>query len=69
MFRFRRAPHLKLGIWVAVVLLIICGTGLFMRPPLIILLTGDVSATWYPGSLGDNPWHETIRNALDLEVE
>jgi hypothetical protein len=63
-FRFFFNTHLKLGIWVAVVLLIIGGTGLFMRPPLIILLTGDVSATWYPGSLGDNPWHETIRNAL-----
>jgi len=46
-------------------LLVIAGTGLFMRPPLLAaLVDGAISAAWYPGPFPDNPWHEKIHNAL-----
>jgi len=57
--------HLKLGIWVAAVLLIIGGTGFFMRPPLLgVIANGSVPAAAYPGLLSANPWHDRIQNAL-----
>ena len=57
--------HLKLGIWVAAVLLIIGGTGFFMRPPLLgVIAQGSVPAAAYPGFLSANPWHDRIQNAL-----
>jgi hypothetical protein len=65
MFRLIVRYHIKLGIWVAVILLIIAGTGLFMRPPLIVAIAeGDIPAEYYPGILPDNPWEEKIHNAL-----
>ena len=62
--------HFKLGIWVAFIMLIIAGTGLFKRPPMLALLaSGSISRTWYPGSLPSNPWDEKIHNALYDAVE
>jgi hypothetical protein len=62
--------HLKFGIWIAAVLLIIGGTGLFMRPPLLAaLVNGEIPADYYPGFLPDNPWLEKIQNALYDAVE
>ena len=57
--------HLKLGIWSAFILLIIAGTGLFMRPPLLVALVGEhFPMKYYPGIRHDNPWHDKIRNAM-----
>lgn len=64
LFRFIHKYHLKLGIWVAAILLLIGGTGLFMRPPLLAVLMGDVPRAWYPGPLSENVWEEKIQNAL-----
>jgi uncharacterized iron-regulated membrane protein len=64
LFRFIHRYHLKLGVWSAAVLLVIGLTGFFMRPPMLMLLAGDVSAGWYPGPLDPNPWHRKINNAL-----
>jgi hypothetical protein len=62
--------HLKIGIWIAVILSIIGVTGLFMRPPMLALLAdGFISRTWYPGLLPPNPWDEKIHNALCDTVE
>ena len=52
MFRY----HLQLGIWIAAVLLIIGGTGLFMRPPLLAAIAGgSIPRAAYPGFLSPNP--------------
>jgi len=65
LFKWFLKYHLKLGIWTAVILLIIGGTGMFMRPPLLVALAnGSIPAGWYPGPLPDNPWDEKIQNAL-----
>jgi len=68
MYRFCFKYHLKWGIWFAAPLLIIGGTGLFMRPPLLIILADQVvSRSLYPGPLSPNPWHKKIKNAVYLE--
>lgn len=69
LFRFIHNYHLKLGIWAALILLIMAGTGLFMRPPLLALLMGDMPAKYYPGKLDKNPWQGKIHNALYDHVE
>ncbi len=57
--------HIKIGIYVAVFFLILGGTGLFMRPPLLVALVDhDIPARYYPGFLSSNPWKEKILNAL-----
>ena len=57
--------HLKLGIWLAVLLLAIGGTGFFMRPPMIALLAfGRLPAELYPAPLPKNAWHDRFRNAV-----
>lgn len=68
LFRFIHKYHLKLGIWVAAILLLIGGTGLFMRPPLLAVLMGDVPRGWYPGPLPENAWESKIQNALHDSV-
>lgn len=64
LFRFLHKYHLKLGIWSAGFLLVFGLTGFFMRPPMLMLLAGDVPAAWYPGRLPANPWADKIHNAL-----
>ena len=64
LFRFIHKYHLKLGIWSAGFLLLFGLTGFFMRPPMLMLLAGDVPAAWYPGPLPANPWQQKIKNAL-----
>jgi len=69
-FKFLFKYHLKIGIWIAVILLVIGGTGLFMRPPLLVALAGrSIPAGAYPGFLENNPWLEKIQNALYDAVE
>lgn len=60
--------HLKLGIWVAVILLLIGITAFFMRPPfLAVIARGDIDASFYPGKFPDNPWDKKIHSALHLK--
>lgn len=69
-FRFFHKYHVKLGIWLALILLIIGGTGFFMRPPLLaIIANGSVPASMYPGILPENQWHKKVQNALYDPVE
>ncbi len=63
-FLFLLRYHLHLGIWSALLLLIIGATGLFMRPPFIAAIAEkSMPAKYYPGMLPDNPWYQKIRNA------
>ncbi|KAA3609315.1 MAG: PepSY domain-containing protein [Calditrichaeota bacterium] len=65
LFKYMLKYHLKIGIWVAVFMLIIGGTGLFMRPPLLAVLAGSsIPKSYYPGFLPDNPWDHKIHNAV-----
>ncbi len=63
-FRFFHIKHLKWGILSAFIILVMAGTGLFMRPPLIIALTGSIPSKYYPGFLPDNPWNHKIINVM-----
>jgi len=57
--------HLKIGIWVAFVLLIIGITAFFMRPPFLALIAnGEIDVSLYPSKFPSNPWDEKIHNAL-----
>ncbi|MFP4527471.1 MAG: PepSY-associated TM helix domain-containing protein [Candidatus Kapaibacterium sp.] len=65
LFKYFFKYHLKLGIIFAFVIFLIAGTGLFMRPPLLVaLIGGSIPAEYYPGIRHDNPWHSRIRNAM-----
>ena len=55
-FRLLFKYHLKIGIWIAPILLLMSATGLFMRPPLLILpAMWTVPASMYPERLRWNP--------------
>ncbi len=70
LYRWLVKYHFKIGIWTAVVLLVIGSTAVFMRPPLIALLAdGSIPRSAYPGRLPANPWHARIRNAMVDPVE
>jgi len=70
LFKWMFKYHLKIGIWVSAILFVIGGTGLFMRPPLLVALAGkEISAKFYPGTLENNQWVEKIQNALYDAVE
>lgn len=57
--------HNTLGIWFAVILLLIGFTGIFMRPPLLAVIgEGGISTDLYPGLHRPGPWEEKIKNAL-----
>ncbi|NME66907.1 PepSY domain-containing protein [Flammeovirga aprica] len=57
--------HTKIGVWTFLFLLIIGGTGMFMRPPLIVALyNGKVPSSIIPDRFLENEWYHTIRNAL-----
>ncbi|MEJ2053064.1 MAG: PepSY-associated TM helix domain-containing protein, partial [Calditrichaceae bacterium] len=69
-FRFFYKYHLKLGIWLAFVMLLIAGTGFFMRPPVLVLIAEGSAPAWmYPGILPQNPWQKKIHNVLYDPVE
>ena len=62
--RFVVRYHLKLGIWSAPILLVIGLSGMFMRPPLLVLVAdAAVPRGIYPGMIPANPWHHKIQNA------
>jgi len=64
-FKIFNKYHLKLGIYTSIFLLIIAGTGLFMRPPFIgYILSGSIPEKYYPGISYENKFKGQIRNAL-----
>lgn len=64
-FRFLFKYHLKFGIWFALILLIMSGTGLFMRPPLLMIpAIGTIPASWYPGHPPLESWNERMVRAV-----
>ena len=65
LFRSLFHYHLKLGIWIAPILLLLSATGFFMRPPLLILpAMVDVPAALYPGLPPAEVWEERINRAV-----
>jgi uncharacterized iron-regulated membrane protein len=63
LFRFLLKYHLKLGIWLALILLLVAGTGLFMRPPLLVVLTkGSIAEKFWPGHKTENPWDGKLKD-------
>ena len=67
-FNFFYKYHLKLGIWVSAVLLLIGVTAFFMRPPfLAVIARGNIDSSFYPGPFPDNPWDKKIHNAVHLK--
>ncbi len=66
-FNFFHKYHLKLGIWAAIVLLLIGVTAFFLRPPFLVAIArGNIDVSMYPGSFPENPWDGKIHNALAL---
>ena len=64
-FRFLFKYHLKIGIWIAPILVIMAGTGLFMRPPLLMIpAMGTVPVAWYPGLPAVESWRGRIYRAF-----
>jgi len=62
-FRFHLHYHRKLGWYFSALLVVIVGTGTFMRPPLMLaLVNGSVSEAFYPSIESGNPWQGKIRN-------
>ena len=69
-FRLFYKYHLKLGIWMSLIILLIGGTGFFMRPPALVLIAyGNVPAWIYPGALPQNPWEHKVINAMYDSVD
>ncbi|PWJ40009.1 PepSY-associated TM helix domain-containing protein [Sediminitomix flava] len=55
--------HSKIGLWILGFLMIFGGTGLFMRPPLLVaLVNGKVPDKYIPSYIVKNPWYHSIRN-------
>ncbi|NLR90291.1 PepSY-associated TM helix domain-containing protein [Flammeovirga agarivorans] len=56
--------HTVIGVYTSLFLLVIGGTGFFMRPPaLVALVDGKVPVSLVPNYLLENPWYHSIRNA------
>ncbi len=67
-FNFFYKYHLKIGIWIAAILILIGITAFFMRPPFLALIArGDVSVSVYPGPFPDNLWDKKIHSSLHLK--
>ncbi|MDT8392297.1 MAG: PepSY-associated TM helix domain-containing protein [Bacteroidales bacterium] len=57
--------HNKIGIWLAIILIITTFTGMFLRPPLLIAIAGS-RVPKVPYSMLDdgNPWHDQLRRIV-----
>lgn len=70
LFKKLSRQHNLIGIWSGVILLIIGATGVFMRPPLLVVIgEGTVPEALYPSVERPKPWEEKIQNALYDSVE
>ncbi len=57
--------HLKIGIWMAPIALLMACTGFFMRPPLLVLpATIDIPVAAYPGLPAAQHWTHRIHRAV-----
>lgn len=64
-FAFFYKYHLKLGIYASLFLVIIVITGMFIHPPLVMLISNNVVSNKYiPHLSNDNPWQDKIINVL-----
>ena len=66
-FRFFHKYHLKIGIYAALFLVVFALTGIFVRPPLILAITGySVPAAILGDTVGDGQWPSRITRAVYL---
>ena len=64
-FTWLYANHLRVGVWATLILLVMGGTGMFLRPPLLVLLVPfSIPASSYPAPAPENPWHHGIHNCV-----
>lgn len=57
--------HIKLGVWLSPLLLLVTLTGMFQRPPLLIAIAFLEYPAWmHPAPAGANPWEDKFRKAL-----
>ncbi len=62
--------HNKLGAWTFVLLCICYGTGMFLRPPLLISIAGKkINPIKYSKLDSNNPWHDKLRDLIYNEEE
>ncbi|MCL3781966.1 PepSY domain-containing protein [Prolixibacteraceae bacterium JC049] len=63
--------HKKIGWYLAIPLILITLTGMFLRPPLLVsLIGGKIEKKWYPAITNNNAWYHKIRNGFyDSENE
>lgn len=65
LFRSLFKYHLKFGIWVAPIFIILSATGLFMRPPLLMIpAQGSAPAALYPDTPPAEAWETRIARAV-----
>lgn len=61
--KFNLKWHNKLGLWLGIILLISALTGIFLRPPLLILIAEENVGQIPMTNLDqDNPWFDKLRN-------
>ena len=61
--RFNLRWHNRLGLWFGVILIISAITGMFLRPPMLILIANSkVSPLPHTNLNQNNPWHDKLRN-------
>ncbi len=65
LFKLLFRYHLKIGIWITPIALLMAGTGFFMRPPLLVLpATTHIPTAAYPGLAPTQEWTERIHRAV-----
>ncbi|MFU8858063.1 MAG: PepSY domain-containing protein [Deferrisomatales bacterium] len=56
--------HLRLGLWVSPLLLLVAATGFFQRPPFLIAVAfTEYPERFHPAPSDPNPWHDLLRKA------
>jgi hypothetical protein len=57
--------HNKIGAWFIVTLVILCLTGMFLRPPLLLTIArADIPAIKFTHLNQENPWYDDLRDLL-----
>lgn len=61
--KFNLRWHNKLGLWFGVIMILSALTGMFLRPPLLVLIASDkINQIPYTNLDQDNPWYDKFRN-------
>lgn len=62
-FKFNFKWHKKLGLWFLPLLFIICITGAFLRPPLLVaIIRAKIPTPKFTHIYSENPWNEKLRS-------